>query len=67
MGRGFAGFHPESADVDDNGVVDILDAVRLLNYIESVGPPPEEPFLKCGPDCTLDWLPDCEENRPCYY
>ncbi|MBI4606495.1 MAG: hypothetical protein HY721_31405 [Planctomycetes bacterium] len=57
LGFLFQGFPPPdcmgSADVDDSGVVDYLDAHDLWNYLRGIGqPPPRTPFPEIGPDVT---------------
>ncbi|MBN1418557.1 MAG: hypothetical protein JXP34_07245 [Planctomycetes bacterium] len=55
----------DAADVDDNGRIDISDAVRVFRLLfvpEEPMPPP--PGLSCGPDETEDAL-DCRLFLPC--
>jgi len=55
----------QAADLDAGGVLDISDAVFLLEYLFLGGPPPAAPFPDCGPaaqgagalPCTAS--PDC--------
>ena len=44
----------DAADADDNGRVEIADALVVLNYIHCLGPAPPPPFPHCGPDPTPD-------------
>jgi len=39
----------DASDTDDNGVIDITDAIYLLNHLFIGGSPPKSPFLACGP------------------
>lgn len=50
----------DAADVDDDGQVQINDAILLARYIFLAGARPAEPFLECGVDRTEDGL-GCEE------
>jgi len=54
----------DAADTDDDGTVDIADAVRTLRYLFLGGLPPEEPFPTCGIDPVIDGL-DCRESASC--
>jgi hypothetical protein len=55
-----------AADVNASGKVDLTDAVMLLGYLFSSGPPPSAPFPGAG------WLSDydrdlgCERSLPYY-
>jgi hypothetical protein len=53
-----------SADFDDSGTLNILDAIGLLNYLFLRGPPPVQPFPGCGLDLTPDAL-GCEGLTLC--
>ena len=44
----------DAADANDDGVIDVSDAVFLLNSLFSSGASIAEPF----PDCGWDWTPD---------
>lgn len=44
----------KAADVDDDGRVNILDALRLVAALVSGGGPPPPPFPACGTDPTGD-------------
>jgi hypothetical protein len=48
----------DAADVNDSGVLDLSDAVHLLNHLFSGGPPPPLPYPEEGQDLTPDDL-DC--------
>ncbi len=54
----------KAADLDDNGLLDLTDAVSLLGVLFLGVPAPPEPFAACGVDPTQDNLscgtpPDC--------
>ncbi|MBI4582419.1 MAG: hypothetical protein HY717_00100 [Planctomycetes bacterium] len=40
----------ETADIDDNGSVDISDSILLLSHLYAGGAPPASPFPDLGPD-----------------
>jgi len=44
----------DAADVDDNGGLNLADAMYALAYIVTGGPPPLWPFNGCGSDLTDD-------------
>ncbi len=48
----------DALDGNDDGGIDISDAVFLLGYLFSGGPSPAAPFPNPGQDPTLDSL-DC--------
>jgi hypothetical protein len=50
---------PKAADVNDDGRLQINDAIHLLNYYFRGGEPPPEPFKNCGLDPTPDSLGAC--------
>lgn len=54
----------DSADVNDNGLLDIGDPVYLLSYGFGGGPAPVSPFTDCGEDPTDDPL-DCAMSSLC--
>jgi hypothetical protein len=54
----------KAADNDDNGRLEISDAVRHLNFKFSGGPQPPAPYNACGPDPTPDRL-TCERGPGC--
>ena len=55
----------DSADADDDGLVQVNDAIYLLNWrYSTTGSPPPPPFVSCGPDPTADSL-DCVSSPPC--
>ena len=54
----------KAADANDNGTVNLTDAVHLLSFIFSGGPEPGPPFAACGPDPTFDKL-SCEAFLAC--
>jgi hypothetical protein len=53
-----------SADFDDSGTLNILDALGLINYLFLEGSPPVQPFPGCGLDATPDSL-GCEGFTLC--
>ncbi|OUU21804.1 MAG: hypothetical protein CBC13_08530 [Planctomycetia bacterium TMED53] len=55
-GSGQAPVLLDSADIDDNGVVHIGDAVQLATWLFDGGAPPAPPFPSPGPDPTPDGL-----------
>jgi outer membrane protein assembly factor BamB len=48
----------DHGDVDDNGVIEVTDAIRLLDYLYRGGRSPAAPFPDRGPDPTNDGF-DC--------
>ncbi len=54
----------DAADANDDGTVNLVDAVALLFYLFEGGEPPPEPFTICGPDPTED-APTCESFWYC--
>jgi hypothetical protein len=51
-------------DTNDDGSLDLSDAVNLLGYLFLAGEKPPPPFESCGPDATPDDL-GCVEFTPC--
>ena len=51
----------DACDMNDDGIVDQADAIDLLNYLFSGGPPPTAPFPDCGLEPTFDLL-NCEQE-----
>lgn len=50
----------DASDVDDNGVLDVGDAVVVLSYLFGVFPlTPADPFPSCGTDPTFSDLFGC--------
>jgi len=49
---------PKALDVNDNGMIDLGDAIQLLNFLYIGGSPPAAPFPDPGVDPTPDGL-DC--------
>ena len=49
---------PKALDVNDNGMIDLGDAIQLLNFLYIGGAPPAAPFPDPGVDPTPDGL-DC--------
>jgi hypothetical protein len=46
----------KAADTDDDGHVDVTDAVYIINFAVLGGSPPPAPFPAAGPDETVDEL-----------
>ena len=46
----------DTADVNDDGVVNITDLIFLNNFLSFGGPPPPDPFPACGKELTTDGL-----------
>ena len=57
--HGFPVSCADAIDVDDNGVLEIVDSMALLRYLYLSGEPPAEPFPVAGPDHTEDGLVVC--------
>ena len=60
----FSGYHltcVEAADVDNNGNLNIADAIKLLVYLFGGGEAPPAPFDEPGPDQDGDTL-SCDES-----
>ena len=55
----------KSTDTDDNGIVELTDAVALAQYLFLGGPQPAEPFSECDDDPTPDAL-SCDRFGPCF-
>lgn len=53
----------DAADLDDDGTVELSDAILLLNFLFRGGAPPASPFPASGIDETLDSL-GCELPLP---
>ncbi|HVR74695.1 MAG TPA: dockerin type I domain-containing protein, partial [Planctomycetota bacterium] len=51
-----------AADADDNGLLQISDARRLLEAEFRDGPPPAAPFPAPGPDPTNPEVPGCQSS-----
>ncbi|MFQ5655649.1 MAG: hypothetical protein ACE5GW_13085 [Planctomycetota bacterium] len=56
---------PDVADVDDDGLLDIPDAMHLLNYLYMNGPVVPAPFPLCGGDASADALPCTASQSGC--
>jgi hypothetical protein len=52
------------ADADDNGKLELTDALRVLAFLFTGGPAPPPPFRACGVDPTDDEL-RCGRHAPC--
>jgi uncharacterized repeat protein (TIGR03806 family) len=50
---------PDAMDADDNGRLEVTDALRILGHIFSGGPAPSPPYPGPGQDPTVDDLPGC--------
>ena len=56
----------KALDINDDGKIDLTDALRLLAYLFAGGPPPAEPFAACGLDQTTLGDPlTCGVHPPC--
>jgi hypothetical protein len=56
----------DAADTDDNGSVDLSDAIRVLNFLFLGGAAPLAPGPSvCGPDPGDDALGDCVYEANC--
>jgi hypothetical protein len=54
---------PDALDADDNGRIEVTDALRVLNYLFKTGPAPAAPFQTAGGDPTkTDLLPICRRG-----
>ena len=54
----------DAADINDDGVVNLTDAIYSLNFLFLGGSAPVAPFPDCGIDPTIDGL-DCATNAGC--
>ena len=54
----------DSLDSNDDGMVDITDALYLLDFLFRSGPTLDEPYLECGLDPTRDSL-SCIDYTVC--
>ncbi len=54
----------QAADTNDDGSVNLTDAIYLLNFLFTNGPAPATPVAACGPDDTADDL-GCEKSAGC--
>jgi hypothetical protein len=50
--------------VNDDGAIDLSDGIFGLSFLFAGGPPPPEPFSRCGSDGRADSL-SCESYPPC--
>lgn len=60
MGKGPAPSCKDAADVNDDGMLDLVDPALLLNFFmkKQIGyPPPSSPYPSCGLDPTADKWP----------
>ncbi len=60
----------DSADIDDNGLLEIADGIYLITYLFLDGQIPPEPFTSCGRDPSADELTcssyeGCEQDLLC--
>jgi hypothetical protein len=57
----------DAADVDDNGKLDVADAIRNLNYqfVGSAAMPESPGPFQCGPDPTREDGLDCQKFEVC--
>ena len=54
----------KAADVDDNGELEMVDALFVLNAMFLRGPEPKAPFPGCGIDPSEDSI-TCDRYGPC--
>jgi hypothetical protein len=54
----------DAADLDNNGRVDLSDAIGLLLHLYSMGLPPQPPYPECGHESDNDDL-TCDTHAPC--
>jgi len=54
--RGTAPACLKAADINDDGAIDVADAIRMLQYLFKHGTSPAAPFAECGADPTPDNL-----------
>jgi len=54
----------DADDFDDNGSLDLSDAIAIFGYLFINGSPPPAPFETCGPDTTPDGL-NCTSHSHC--
>jgi len=54
----------DAADANDDGRVNLSDAVILLNHLYGGGSGPANPYPECGYDLTQDEL-ECESYEAC--
>ncbi len=54
----------DACDADDDGGLDLIDALRMLEHLFLSGAAPEHPYPDCGADGTADSL-GCEDDEPC--
>ena len=55
---------PKAADTNDNGELEMVDSIQLLDYLFRGSRAPAAPFKSCGADPTGDQL-DCETGVSC--
>lgn len=55
----------DAVDIDDNGILEITDAVSLLSYLFLSGGPPAAPFPDCGADPTPGDPVPCDSYSGC--
>ncbi|MDE0960698.1 MAG: hypothetical protein OSB09_07950 [Planctomycetota bacterium] len=54
----------DASDINDDGLVNIADAISLLEYLFEGGSVPPAPSTSCGPDDSIDNL-TCQEFNGC--
>ena len=64
VGGGEAPTCARAADSDDNGRLEVTDAIRTLDRLFRGGEPLADPVGECGVDPTADGL-ECEAYSPC--
>ncbi|MEM7264251.1 MAG: hypothetical protein AAF488_19860, partial [Planctomycetota bacterium] len=55
----------DACDLNDDGGIDLGDAIYKLSFLFSGGPPPFAPTGSCGPDTSADLLPCAEPTTGC--
>jgi hypothetical protein len=56
----------DAADANDDGAVDIADAIALLSHLFAGSGDVPQPFAECGIDPTVDGL-GCERYPTCSF
>lgn len=54
----------DSGDANDDGKIDVADAIKILGHLFTNTGPLPDPFAACGSDPTDDALA-CEVFAPC--
>ncbi len=56
-----------AADADGNGVVNVTDAILVLEYLFSSGLPPAAPFPEAGALADYETELGCDTSLPYFY